>query len=49
MKLKYEKYKDENEAYFYELEMESGTKCMVPQELGDYVHKLEQFKNAIIE
>lgn len=46
MVVKYEKYRNE-EGVFYELELESGTKCLVPKELGDYVHSLEQYKRGI--
>jgi|TARA_R110000851_G_scaffold47424_1_gene115118 predicted nucleic acid-binding protein len=44
---KYEKYRDEEDVYFYELTLESGAKCVVPKELGDHVHKLEQYKRGI--
>jgi len=46
MVVKYEKYVDEDENYFYELTMESGNKFVVPKELGDYVHQLEQHKRG---
>jgi hypothetical protein len=41
-KLKYQKYRDEDNVYFYELTLNSGSKCVVPKELGDYIHKLER-------
>jgi hypothetical protein len=47
MVVKYEKYKDEDGLYFYELELKNGTKCMVPKVLGDYLHSLEQYKRGI--
>jgi len=39
---KYTKYVDDKGDYYYELELENGSKFMVPKELGDYVYKLEK-------
>lgn len=47
MKTKYEKFKDDNGNYHYELTLESGSKHWVKKELGDYLHQLEQYKRGI--
>lgn len=42
MKIKYEKYKDESGKNYYEMMLPNGNRHIVKQELGDYVHQLEQ-------
>lgn len=39
---KYTKYVDDKNNYFYELELDNGSKFTVEKELGDYLHRLEQ-------
>lgn len=39
---RYEKYKDEDGNYHYELTLDNGNKHMVKQELGDYIYQLER-------
>lgn len=39
---KYEKYVDADENYHYELTLDNGNTHWVKEELGDYLHSLEQ-------
>lgn len=42
-KIKYVKYKDADGVYSYDMQLPSGNVFKeVPQELGNYVHQLEQ-------
>lgn len=46
---KYEKYKDDNGDYHYQLTLKNGSKHWVKKELGDYLHKLESLHRNIAQ